>query len=223
LAKHEKRRKSFKCRRPSPDIAPPLREKAQRHTHFRPSKYQMSKRFLCALSVTALLATAAGDYDNFKRKLDQIEADQLRPGSRVEMSAREVNAYIAREVPDGVRNARVEVTAPGVATGTALVDFAKVRRAQGHPPGWLMSKFLSGEHPVSVTAKIQSAGGSARVDVQRVEISGVEIDGGTLDFLIQNCLLPLYPDAKVGRPFELGHRVDRLDVEPKGVEVLIGR
>lgn len=204
------------------EIAHALRENAQRPTHFGPSNYQMLTRFLCALSLTTLLATAAGDYESFKRKLDQIETDRLRPGARVEMSAREVNAYIAREVPDGVRNARVEVTAPGVATGTAMVDFAKVQRAQGHPPGWLMSKLLSGERPVSVTAKIQSSGGSARVDVQRVEISGIEIDGGTLDFLIQNCLIPLYPDAKVGRPFELGHRVDRLDVEPGSVGVLIG-
>jgi hypothetical protein len=56
-----------------------------------------------------------------------------------------------------------------------------------------------------------------------VEISGVVIDGSTLDFLIQNVLLPLYPDAAVGRPFDLGHRIDRLDVQRNGVGVVIGR
>lgn len=108
-------------------------------------------------------------------------------------------------------------------TGTALIDFGQVRRAQGHPPGWLMSKLLDGERPVSVTARIVSAHGQATVDVQRVEISGLEIDGKTLDFLIHNFLLAMYPDAAVGWPFELGHRIDRLDVQPAGVGVVIGR
>lgn len=183
----------------------------------------MGKRLLWSVTLLGSLAMATGDYDNFKRKLDWIESDRLRPGAHVEMSQREVNAYVEREVPQGVRNPRVVVTAPGVATGTALVDFAKVRTAQGHPPGWLMARLLSGERPVSVTARIRSAGGKATVDVQRVEISGVEIDGRTLDFLIQDCVLPLYPDAKVGQAFELGHHVERLDVEPAGVGVYIGR
>jgi hypothetical protein len=86
-----------------------------------------------------------------------------------------------------------------------------------------MSKLLEGERPVSVTARIRSAGGTATVDVERVEISGIVIDGRTLDFLIENILLPLYPNAVVGRPFELGHRIERLDVEPRAVGVVIGR
>jgi hypothetical protein len=56
-----------------------------------------------------------------------------------------------------------------------------------------------------------------------VEISSVTIDGKTLDFLIQNFLLAKYPDAIVGRPFELGHRIERLDVQPAAVGVVIGR
>jgi len=94
------------------------------------------------------------------------------------------------------------------------MDFGKLRRAHGYQTGWLMSKLLDGDRPVSVTARIRSAGGRATVDLQRVEISGVAIDGRTLDFLIENILLPLYPDAVVGRPFELGHRIERLEVGP---------
>jgi hypothetical protein len=114
------------------------------------------------------------------------------------------------------------VTAPGVATGTALIDFGKLRRAQGYEPGWLMAKLLDGERPVSVTVRIRSAAGQATVDVERVEVSGVVLDGRTLDFVIQNFLLAMYPDAAVGRPFELGHRVEKLDVAPSAVGVLIG-
>src|ERR1035441_3155628 len=84
-----------------------------------------------------------------------------------------------------------------------------------------MSKLLDGERPVSVTARIRSSAGRATVDIERVEISGIVIDGRTLDFLIQNFLLPMYPDAIIGRPFELGHRIDRIDVSPSAVAVLL--
>jgi hypothetical protein len=32
-----------------------------------------------------------------------------------------------------------------------------------------------------------------------------------------------YPSAKVGQPFELGHNIERIEVRPAGVDVLIGR
>jgi hypothetical protein len=155
--------------------------------------------------------------------MDSIENDRLHPGARVSLTYPEIDAWVAREAPDGVRNPRIQVTARGIATGSALIDFAKVRRAQGQAPGWLMSKLLEGERPVSVTARVRSSGGTATVDVERVEISGVAVDGRTLDFLIQNIVMPLYPTAVVGRPFELGHRIERLDVAPASVAVLIGR
>jgi len=59
--------------------------------------------------------------------------------------------------------------------------------------------------------------------VEKASISGLEIDGKTLDFIIQNFLLPFYPDAMVGRPVPMGFRIDRLQLAPAGVGVLIGR
>ena len=178
------------------------------------------------LAVSLGLTAAYSDYSSVKEKLSRIESDRLPAGSRVDLSAPELNAYVEREVAgvtDGVRNPKLELLGPEMARGTAQVDFAKVRRSQGHPPGWLMSKLLEGERPVTVTARIRSGGGSATVTVQRVEISGLAIDGKTLDFLVQNCLLPLYPNATVNRPFSLGHRIQKLDIQASGVKVLIGR
>ena len=126
-------------------------------------------------------------------------------------------------VTGGVRQPRLTLLRPEVAEGSALINFAELRRSQGSPPGWLMSRLLDGERPVTVTARIRSAAGQATVDVLSVQISGVTLDGKTLDFLIQHFLLPLYPDAAVGRPFELGDRIEKLDVQPRGVAVLIGR
>jgi hypothetical protein len=179
-------------------------------------------RCLPILLLAGVIAAAIDDYSSVKRKFSDIEQERLRPGTRVVMTPRELDAYVAREAPAGVRNPRLELQS-GVAKGAALIDFGKVRRAQGYQPGWLMSKLLDGERPVSVTARIRSGNGQATVDVQRVEISGLQIDGKTLDFLIQNFLLAMYPDAAVGRPFQLGHRIERLDVEPGSVGVVIGK
>lgn len=173
-----------------------------------------------------LLGATTADYQSVQRKFDLIEAGHLKPGSRVELTPSELNAYVQHEVPmvtGGVRQPRVTLLRPEVAEGSALVNFAELRRSQGNPPGWLMSRLLDGERPVTVTARIRSAAGQATVDVLSVQISGITLDGTTLDFLIQHFLLPLYPDAAVGRPFELGDRIEKLDVQPQGVTVLIGR
>jgi hypothetical protein len=74
-----------------------------------------------------------------------------------------------------------------------------------------------------VNARIRSASGTATVDVQRVEISGITVQGRLLDFLIHNYLQPMFPDAKVGQPFALGHHMERWEVQPSAVGVIIGR
>ena len=179
--------------------------------------------FWVVLAALLSLRGASNDYLSAQRKFDEISSDRLRAGSRVTLTMTELNAWVAGEAPDGVRNTRLSVTTPGTAVGSALIDFARLERGQGRQPGWIMSKLLQGERPVRVTARIRTGGGQATVDVERVEIGGLQIDGKTLDFLIENFLLPMYPEAAVGRPFELGHRMDRLEIQPSGVTVAIGR
>jgi hypothetical protein len=173
------------------------------------------------LVAASVVAAAYNDYASARQKLDSIETGRLRRGARVVLTFPELNAVVAREAPAGVRNPQLRAASPGLATGAALIDFGKLERSAGRQPGWLMSKLLDGERPVSVTALVRSSGGRATVDIQRVEISGLAIDGRTLDFLIQNFLIPMYPDAVIGKPFELGHGIDRLDVSPSAVAVLL--
>jgi hypothetical protein len=191
--------------------------------------YHLRSGYRAAILATLLWIPSgawADDYASAQTKIQQIESDKLSHGSRIVFSAAELNAYVEHQVPTvtaGVRQPRLELLGQGVARGSALVDFAKLRTSEGHPPGWLLEKLLEGEHPVSVTARINSAGGQATVHVQQVEIGGVSVSGATLDFLIQHFLLPLYPDAVVDRPFALAHRIDRVEVETGRAIVVIGR
>jgi len=168
------------------------------------------------------LAAAATASDSAQRKLDAIEAEQLQPGSRVTFSYAELSAWAEQQVPEGVRSPNLKSAAPQVVTGTAQVDFGRLWRAEGQPAAFL-SRLLDGERTVSATVRITSSRGKVQVDVQKATVAGVELDGKTLDFLIQRVVIPLYPDAAIGRPFELGHHVDRVAAGPDGVEVVIGR
>jgi hypothetical protein len=177
------------------------------------------------VAVSALAATSA-DYHSAEKKFQSIDSGRLRAGSRIHLSSAELNAYVEHEVPmvtGGVTRPVVKLVSPGIAQGSALIDFAQVQRSRGEAPGWIMSHLLEGQRPVSVTARIRSGGGRATVDVLSLTISGVTVNGSTLDFLIHHFLLPLYPDAAVGRPFELDDRIDRIEVLPTGVTVVIGR
>ncbi len=143
----------------------------------------------------------------------------------VSFSVREINAYARAEVrnhiPEGVRDPHF-VLGESRVTGSAYVDFLKLRRGQGKPVSWLIARLLEGERKVEGTVRVKSGRGEAQVDVERVEVSGIRMSGAALEFLIENFVVPRYPEVKIGEPFELDHRVDRIEVKPSGVRVMIG-
>jgi hypothetical protein len=181
------------------------------------------KYLLSAVCLALGIASGYDFYASARQKVDLIESGRLAPGARVDLSLGELNAFAAKEAPAGIRDPRVVLNGDDRVSATAFVDFGKLRRAQGYEPGWLMSKLLDGEHAVSGSARVHSGGGKITVDVERVSISGVAVDGKTLDFIIQNFVIPFYPEAMVGRPVQMGYRIDRLQLAPAGVGVVIGR
>lgn len=174
-----------------------------------------------------VLPAATSTADIAHQKFARIERGDLRAGSRVDLSAAELNAWAADEArlyaPGGARNIKLELTAGG-ATGSALIDFLKLRQAAtGEAPGWIMKNLFAGERQVMVKVRFASRNRRARVDVDRVEVSGVPIEGSALDFLIQTWLRPTFPDVKINQWFNLGFHMDRFTVEPGGASVFIGR
>lgn len=186
----------------------------------------MGRLALSALATVALsVCLAERPAASVQRKIDLIQRDQAPPGSRVRIGQDELNDYARSEVtrvaPRGIRAPRL-VLGANRATAFAYVDFPKLRQAQGRPMNWFLAKLLAGERPVRIDARIRSGGGRAVVDLDSVEISGMALRGSALDYLIRNFLWSYYPEAKVGRPFELAHRIDRLEVSPTDVLVVIG-
>jgi hypothetical protein len=186
-----------------------------------------------ALAVIVALLSLAGfagvsqtDYLSAKRKFKAIDKQPPKAGSRVTITSPEINAYVQAELPKvappGIRDPKVELHNSNTATGRAIIDFVKLRSAQGKSTSWMMRKLFEGEREVAVTTRIQSGGGQATVDLERVEISGVAIEGAALDFVIDNYLKPNYPDVKIGQPFALHKHVDRIEVA-RGVAYVITR
>jgi hypothetical protein len=176
------------------------------------------------VAVCSLLAGAAPD--GAQRKIDLIQHDRVPRGSVVVITKDELNVYVRNQIalafPQGIRDAQLDL-GPNRATGSAYVDFPKLRQAMGKPMGRLMSAMLSGERRVQVDAHIRSSRGRAEVDLDRVEVSGLSISGSALDYLIQNFVWPYYPEATVGRPFALAHNVERLEVRRTDVRVVMAK
>ncbi len=180
--------------------------------------------FLAACLVVGAATTGA---DVASRKFARIEEGRLPAGTRVDLTAAELTAWARSEAqdyaPGAVRNALLR-TGSGEATGTASIDFLKLRSAAtGEDPGFLMRNLFAGERSVKVVARFESRNRKARVHVVRVEVSGVVIEGSVLDFLIQNWLKPTFPDVKVDEWFDLGYRIDHFTVAPIGVSLFIGK
>jgi hypothetical protein len=96
-----------------------------------------------------------------------------------------------------------------------------MRQAQGMATNPLFAKLLEGERPLSIFARVESGAGRCTVYLTRVEIGGISIEGAVLDFLVKTFFLPLFPDAKVNEPFDLGYDMDRIELRPDGIRVFM--
>jgi hypothetical protein len=179
-----------------------------------------------SMTITGSLRGADPVALGVSRKLDLIQTGQAKPGSVFRFTAAELNAWVRAKapsiVPDGFRQPRL-VLGNGEATASALIDFLKVRNASGIQTNFLVAKLIQGEKLVTARASIQSAHGQATVHVLRVEIGGLAVTGAPLDFLVQNFLLPFYPDATIDQPFGLADNVDRIEVTPAEARVYMRR
>jgi hypothetical protein len=178
---------------------------------------------ILVLALPALFA-ADPNYERAERKLERLEKQEFRPGEAIELTPQEVDAWVRvtvpEEIPDGIRNPRLELGMDSAA-GSALVDFLKIKEARGSSTNRLLASMIEGERPLKVSVRISCGAGQCTVFLTRVELAGAVAEGALLDFLIKTFFTPLYPDAKINQPFEIGYNIDRIDFRPEGIKITI--
>jgi len=146
-----------------------------------------------------------------EQKLHHIEtnAGAARPDQTPTVfTEKEVNAYIASDnvqLPVGVQSLRLAGT-PGVITGTAQVDFDRVREGT-HSSNPLLGIF-SGVHEVVVVAHAHGSGKTGYVHVDSVSLDGVEVPHFLLELFVDKFLTPKYPQIGIDSQFALPDRID---------------
>ena len=185
----------------------------------------MRPLLLLALAAVIPLRAADAAFARAESKLDRIESGHARPGSVIVFTPAEMNAWARGRVPQmyqGIRDPAVQLGA-GTASGSAFVDFLKMRQGEGLATNSLVAKLIQGERPLKVSVQLESAQGRATARLTRLEISGVAVTGAPLDFLVNEFFLHLFPDAKVNQPFDLHDNIDRIELRPDGVRVTMRR
>jgi hypothetical protein len=166
-----------------------------------------------AASGTQAMYNAAAS--SAEAKLQHIEENARRnpPDQRpTALSEREINAYLASEkvqLPTGVRSVRF-TGQNGVLNTTARVDFDAIT-AQSQSSNPLLSLF-SGVHDVHAVAHASGSGGKGRVDIDSIDIDGVNVPRMALQFFIDHYIRPKHPEVGMRSVFDLPARIDTANI-----------
>lgn len=161
--------------------------------------------------VSAQAARSSPALASMDRKLNHIEANGrlTRPDQTpTVITEQEANAYLASgdvKLPPGVESVQVRGE-PGTVTGTARVDFDKVR-AGVHSSNPLLEIF-TGVHQVEVVTHAHGAGHEGYVHVDSVSLDGVEVPRFVLQLFVERFLQPKYPQLGLDSRFALPDRID---------------
>lgn len=176
------------------------------------------------LVAPALQLAAVTPGESARMKIDRFYNGTLKPGEVIVFSPDEINAWVRYKVPtvvpEGVRNPHLELGTDTV-TASALVDFVKMREGLKESVNPLFAAFLEGERPLRISVRLSSGGGRCTVYLTRVELGGAVAEGAVLDFLLKTFFTPMFPDAKIGQPFELDFNMERIDIRPAGARITI--
>jgi hypothetical protein len=148
-------------------------------------------------------------------KLQHIEENARRnpPDQRpTVLTEREINAYLASgkvQLPTGVRAVRF-AGQNGVLNATARVDFDTIT-AQARSSNPLLSLF-SGVHDVHAVAHASGSGGKGRVQIDSVDIDGVNVPRMALQFFLDRYITPKYPEVGMTSVFTLPARIDTANI-----------
>lgn len=159
-------------------------------------------------------------------KLRGIQQGSLaRQSSPVRISEGEANSYLyyerAPRFPPGLSNVRLRFT-PNRISGSAEVDFDKVRERLRRPSHPVMDYLFQGVRTLTVEGAFSGAGGLGQFDLETVALDGVVLPPPVVDFMIERYLKARFPTIALDRPFLLPFSIDSVQVETGSV-ALAGR
>ncbi len=148
-----------------------------------------------------------------QRKLEHLRQNSGNSTpDTTEFSENEINAWIKSKyvrLPDGVKSVRFRGS-PGVIVTMARVNFDEIA-GNGRPSNPLLSIF-KGEHDVFAIAHARGAHGEGWVDIDSVELDGVEVPRFVLQLFVDRYLKPRYPNLGLSSRFPLPARIDTASV-----------
>lgn len=177
---------------------------------------------LLGSSASPARTSRSSDVASTEQKLRHIEANgqAARPDETPTVfSEPEINSYLASDnviLPEGVQSVKL-AGEPGIITGTARVDFDRIREGTGSSNPLL--SIFSGVHDVVVVAHAHGADRQGYVQVDSVSLDGVEIPRFVLQLFVEKYLQPKYPELGLDSRFALPDRLDTATVGPHKLTV----
>ena len=174
-----------------------------------------SAGLLFLLSLCSFGAPCSADLASMEQKLQRIEANgrTSHPDQTPTVfTESEVNCYLASKdvnLPEGVKSLKL-TGEPGIISGTAQVDFDRVREGS-HSSNPLLGIF-SGVHEVVVVTHTHGAGGEGFVHVDSASLDGVDVPRFVLQLFVDKYLQPKYPEIGLDSHFQLPDRGDTATV-----------
>jgi hypothetical protein len=135
------------------------------------------------------------------------------------LTQREVNAYLSSggvKLPQGVQSAEFKGR-PGEVEALLRVDFDAITASRTSFNPLLV--LFSGIHDVLVLARAQGSAGLATVQVESVQIDGVQVPRAALQFFMDRYITPAHPGVKLDSQFKMPLKIDRATVEEGQISI----
>lgn len=160
-----------------------------------------------------------------RSRMDAISAGRVRAGTVETFRVPELEEVgrleLSKSMPGVVSELHLTVS-EGWAEGVGNVDFLRLQSAlSGEEAGFLWKRILNGKRPVTVRVRVSSGGGKAKVDVERVSVSGISLEGAGLEFVLRAYVRAVFPDAVPGEWFPLDSHVESVSLHPARVAVVV--
>jgi len=180
---------------------------------------RIAKLLSVAVLATGVLWSVSPEASRSAReKIARIGAAGLAPGEAVVLTEDELNSYLrydlAAFLPKGVRNPKVRLLRDtGVFRARIDLDRLPPPETEGLS-GALWGLLLQGERDVQVTCRCTASKGMGLVEIESVEVDGVELPRTVVDWLVSHVSESSFlPGYRAGDPFPLPHNLRDIRLE----------